>query len=576
MRRILPLLLVALPLFAEDWPQWSLNAQHTQRIPAYGQSPDRNIADIVYDQLVSQELFATGGQLLVHYQTPLVDGSDVYMMGKTGSYSTTSFATQHFAESKYSWQSGSLVKVWEFATDWVPVGNISNFFEPVFHPALAGDFLYVPGAGGSVFKVDKRTAVGTRINPFPTLDANIYIVSPLTVDGSGRILFNAIQLAPNTDVFARDPIDSWLVRVSPNGTAEKVSYSALTAGAPLGTDLCQDAFTTEPFPWPPSPAAVPRSIPCGAQRPGINASPAIAPDGTIYVVSRAHLVSRESYLVAVMPTLQKKWMSSFRNRFNDGCGVPISQGGVLPPNGANGGCRLGSNLGVDPATNTPGSGRVSDSSSATPVVAPDGTIFYGALTRYNYSQGHLMHFSADGTYLGAYRFGWDVTPAIYVHDGTYSIVTKDNNYNIGSYCGDAVLCGIERTVTNPEYPEGYFVTQLSPDMKVEWKFQNTETQSCSRLSNGTVRCVPSSEWAGFEWCVNAFVVDANGVVYANSEDGFLYAIAQGGRLRSRIFQQLALGAAYTPASMDNAGRVYSQNAGHLFVAAGERRRAVPH
>ena len=34
----------------------------------------------------------------------------------------------------------------------------------------------------------------------------------------------------------------------------------------------------------------------------------------------------------------------------------------------------------------------------------------------------------------------------------------------------------------------------------------------------------------------------------------------------KIFQQLALGAAYTPTSIDAAGRIYSQNAGHLFVA----------
>ena len=57
----------------------------------------------------------------------------------------------------------------------------------------------------------------------------------------------------------------------------------------------------------------------------------------------------------------------------------------------------------------------------------------------------------------------------------------------------------------------------------------------------------------------------NGVVYANSEDGFLYAINQGGTLKQRIFQQLNLGAAYTPASLGSDGKIYSQNAGHLFV-----------
>jgi hypothetical protein len=33
----------------------------------------------------------------------------------------------------------------------------------------------------------------------------------------------------------------------------------------------------------------------------------------------------------------------------------------------------------------------------------------------------------------------------------------------------------------------------------------------------------------------------------------------------KIFQQLALGAAYTPASIGGDGKIYSQNDGHLFV-----------
>lgn len=66
--------------------------------------------------------------------------------------------------------------------------------------------------------------------------------------------------------------------------------------------------------------------------------------------------------------------------------------------------------------------------------------------------------------------------------------------------------------------------------------------------------------------MNAPLVDATGTVYANSEDGNLYAIGQGGVLRQNLFQQLALGAAYTPASIDSGGRIYSQNDGHLFVA----------
>jgi outer membrane protein assembly factor BamB len=176
-----------------------------------------------------------------------------------------------------------------------------------------------------------------------------------------------------------------------------------------------------------------------------------------------------------------------------------------------------------------------------------------------------MKFSPTGQFLASFGFGWDSTPAIYNHGGTYSIVEKENHYLAGSYCNNATFCPVDRTATNPASPEAYFVTQLNPSLGIEWSFQNRNTLSCTRNANGTVTCV-SDHPNGFEWCVNAPVVDANGVVYANSEDGNLFAINQGGTLRDKIFQQLALGAAYTPASLGGDGKVYSQNAGHLFVA----------
>jgi hypothetical protein len=54
--------------------------------------------------------------------------------------------------------------------------------------------------------------------------------------------------------------------------------------------------------------------------------------------------------------------------------------------------------------------------------------------------------------------------------------------------------------------------------------------------------------------------------FPTAVNGNIYAINQGGTLRQKIFQQLALGAAYTPASLGSDGKIYSQNAGHLFVA----------
>jgi hypothetical protein len=146
------------------------------------------------------------------------------------------------------------------------------------------------------------------------------------------------------------------------------------------------------------------------------------------------------------------------------------------------------------------------------------------------------------------------------------VIFKNNHYGgdgLGSYCSDSNWCP-PRNAALPLGPEAFFVSQFDPNLNLEWSFQSTNTQSCTRNTDGSVTCV-SDHPDGFEWCVNAVVVDANGVVYANSEDGNLYAIGQGGVLTGKIFQQLALGAAYTPASLDGNGRIYSQNEGHLFV-----------
>jgi outer membrane protein assembly factor BamB len=77
--------------------------------------------------------------------------------------------------------------------------------------------------------------------------------------------------------------------------------------------------------------------------------------------------------------------------------------------------------------------------------------------------------------------------------------------------------------------------------------------------------------------VNAIAVDSRGVVYANSEDGNLYAIDQNGKELQRIFLQVALGAAYTPLSIGPEGRIYTQQDGKLFVVSEvlpPKRRAV--
>ena len=54
-------------------------------------------------------------------------------------------------------------------------------WEPVFHAALVGDSVFIPGAGGTVFKVDAESGqVLTRFNPLgDTLDPSVYVAGPI-------------------------------------------------------------------------------------------------------------------------------------------------------------------------------------------------------------------------------------------------------------------------------------------------------------------------------------------------------------------------------------------------------------
>jgi hypothetical protein len=80
---------------------------------------------------------------------------------------------------------------------------------------------------------------------------------------------------------------------------------------------------------------------------------------------------------------------------------------------------------------------------------------------------------------------------------------------------------------------------LNANLGVEWKYQSANTLSCEHADGG-VSCTNDHD-GGFEWCVNAVAIDGAGVVYANSEDGNLYAISPGGAEKQRHFLDSAPG-----------------------------------
>jgi outer membrane protein assembly factor BamB len=553
--RLCSLLVLLLPLAAQDWLQWGQNSRHSGAVNVSGQRLTQIQGQYQADKLADAMRSDFGGNLLVHYMAPLVYGDEVFTLSRGGSKwvscreGQAPCGAQRWGQMEWGvTKLKGLREQWTVISDWKPAPNTGSSWEPVFHPALYGPFLYVPASGGMVLKVDRETGeVVDRFAPFEELDPNRYVVSPLTMDEAGALYYTVLRLDAGSP-WTRDVLEATLVKISATGETLKADFRDLIPDAPSGEE-CLTTFAGANLPWPPSLDAMPPMGPCGSQRPGLNAAPAVGPDGTVVIVSRAHFNSAYSYLVAVNPDLTPQWSASLRDRLKDGCDV------LLPASGTEGGCREGSLTGVDPATNQWPAGRVVDQSTASPVIAPDGSILYGAYTAYNYSRGHLLHFSATGEYLGSYDFGWDITPAVYEHDGTWSVIVKDNFYPVGSYCGAFEYCGRAEAK--------YRLTSLNAELAPEWTFRNTNDQLCERLSDGSMRCEQVAE-PGFEWCVNMVAVDRDGVVYANSEDGNVYAIDRQGQEVGRLFLKVAIGAAYTPLAIGADGSIYAQNDGVVF------------
>ena len=534
-----------------DWHQWGNNAQHTGASCAIGQPLQRVLEDIVFDPLVPDEVANADGDLIVHYQAPLVDNDRVMMVRKGGTFTPCipdtdpsmhcrhpedlyRYASQTWSEVGYRWEGDSLVEQWTYESDWKP----PPARETVFQPVIAGSLVAVPIASGGVAFVDETGRVVRETRPFGH-DANTYVVGALAALGD-TVFYNADKF-DHDDPYGK-AIAATLVEIDGDGRVRTASYDDLVPDAPT---KCYGGYdpTMTPPPWPVIVDGVVQKPPlydCGPQVPGMNQAVALAPDGTLYVATHAQGVARYSYVVSINPgVFDVNWAVSLRDHLDDGCGVSVQ-------------CVAGAPMGVEPETGMPPAPQVTDDSTSSPVVMPDGRVLYGSWSFYNGDRGHLFELSRSGKVEGTYDFGWDLTPAVAVIDGQTRIALKDNHYGQDN----------QGTDLGP-----YYLTLLNEQFAWQWQFASTNTQSCARQPDGSVACTADHPH-GFEWCINAPAIDAAGTLYANSEDGNLYAIGKDGQLRGNLLLDTALGAAYTPVVLDREGRVYALNAGHMYVVGG--------
>jgi hypothetical protein len=212
---------------------------------------------------------------------------------------------------------------------------------------------------------------------------------------------------------------------------------------------------------------------------------------------------------------------------------------------------------TDPASGL--DATMTDDSSATPTVGPDGDVYYGVLENpfpAHNDRGWLLHFNSD---LSLQKlpgsFGWDDTASIvdaslvasYHGASTYLVMTKYNNY-AGVNTGD----GHNRVaILDPNAGQDDPVIPTTKVMRAV----------ISKLGATPDPDFPTFPGAVREWCINTAAVDPfTKSVMVNSEDGKLYRWdLTTNTLSERIKLSGGIGEAYTPTVIGADGTVYAIN-----------------
>jgi hypothetical protein len=222
---------------------------------------------------------------------------------------------------------------------------------------------------------------------------------------------------------------------------------------------------------------------------------------------------------------------------------------------------------VELRTPTNNSAVVGDTGTSSPLVGPDGDVYYGVLENGNghNSRGWLLHYDATlATTKTPGSFGWDNTPSIvpakmvpsYTGSSSYLLLSKYNNY-FGTDTGD----GKNRMAIldpNGQQPDSIPTTFPLPQ-------QPTVMKEVMTILGATPD--PDAPGGVYEWCVNTAVVDVQTKsVLMNSEDGVLYRWdLVNNTFSERIRIDAGRGQAYTPTLIGPGGIVYSINNAILFA-----------
>jgi hypothetical protein len=385
------------------------------------------------------------------------------------------------------------------AHGWVPSYNI----------CLVGTRLYFAGAGGTVFHVDN-------------VDSNTP-TAPVREAFYGIANYNANPSGFNNSLFLNTPITA--------DSAGNIFFGFRTQGtapAPLNTPQSGLARLT--------PAGAGIHV-LGATASGDNSTdmdshnvgPALSNDeSVVYFVFRASSNSLFSYLVGLNSTTLAPKHSVFLRD-------PVSNSGA----------------------------RVPDDATSSPMVAPDGDVYFGVLGNPNNGfRGYLLRFSGDLTTTKTPgHFGWDYTPGIvpasmvpsYTGTSSYLLFCKYNNYVSNDGSGGNGINRVAILDPNDTQPRPGAVTEMREVMTVI---------GFTRDDRGG-----SFPFAVKEFCINAPAVNPpTKSVFFDSEDGHLYRWnLETNSIDQAVTLSPGIGQPYVPTVIGPDGTVYTLNGGNFFA-----------
>lgn len=394
-----------------------------------------------------------------------------------------------------------------------------------YQPALAVNSvdtrLYYPGNGGTIYYIDNPDSVshGAPVQQvFYTTLANYQ--ANASAFNSSVFINTPITSDSNGDVFfgfrvqgtAPAPLNttqSGFARIDPNGNATFV----LAGNAANDSNIGQDSH---------------------------NSAPALSNDGTtLYVVVKGASNDTYGYLLGLDSTTLATKFKVFLK---------------------------------DPRNNNANNAQMLDDSTASPMVGPDGDVYFGIMGNpFNGSRGFMLHFSSDLTVEKTPGgFGWDNTAAIvpasmvpsYTGTSSYLLFTKYNNYaNAGGDSGN----GVNRiAILDPN------ATQVDAHSSSNGMLIMREVLTMIGPTADAENRSSSLPFAVREWCINTAAVDpATNSVFTPSEDGRIYRWnLVSNSLTEWVTLGPGIGEPYVPTVIGPDGTVFTLNGGTMWALGG--------